>query len=101
MTWVYEVKRGGKRTIAVKNGGQVELYREDGEPLECPLIAEVLRHVPARAAVIDGEIIYVIPEPGDRQVRFFAWDLLHLNGHDMTMRVAGRAQAPIMYPHAR
>jgi len=84
--WVYEVRRGGKRTIAVKNGGRVKLYREDGEPLECPLVAEVLRHVPARAAVIDGEIIYLIPERGDRQLRFFAWDLLHLNGHDMTMR---------------
>ena len=84
--WVYEVKRGGKRTIAVKNGGRVKLYREDGEPLECPLIADVLRHVPAKAAVIDGEIIYLIPARGDRQLRFFAWDLLHLNGHDMTMR---------------
>jgi bifunctional non-homologous end joining protein LigD len=84
--WVYEVKRGGKRTIAVKNGGHVKLYCKDGELLECPLIAEVLRHVPARAAVIDGEITYLVPERGDRQVRFLAWDLLHLNGHDMTMR---------------
>jgi len=84
--WVYEVKRGGKRTIAVKNDRNVKLYREDGERLECPLIEEVLRRVPARAAVIDGEIIYVIPKPGDRQMRFFAWDLLHFNGHDMTLQ---------------
>ena len=83
--WVYEVKRGGERIIAVKNGGQVKLYHEDGEAFECPLIAEGLRRVPARAAVIDGEIIYVIREPGQRQLRFFAWDLLHLNGHDMTL----------------
>jgi len=83
--WVYEVKRGGERTIAVKNGGQVKLYRENGEAFECPLIAEVVRRMPANAAVIDGEITYVIPEPGHRQLRFYAWDLLHLNGHDMTL----------------
>jgi bifunctional non-homologous end joining protein LigD len=84
--WVYEVKRGGERTIAVKNGGQVKLYREDGAGFECPFIVEFLRRMPARAAVIDGEIIYVTPEPGHRQMRFFAWDLLHLNGYDMTMQ---------------
>jgi bifunctional non-homologous end joining protein LigD len=89
--WVYEVKRGGKRTIAVKDGRRVKLYDEHGHRLECPSVEEKLRHVPLETAVIDGEIISVRressdrgPESDDSQLQLFAWDLLHLNGKDMT-----------------
>jgi bifunctional non-homologous end joining protein LigD len=89
--WVYEVKRGGKRTIAVKDGRRVKLYDEHGDRLECPSIEEKLRHVPLETVVIDGEIISLNrestdcdPESDDRHLQFFAWDLLHLNGKDMT-----------------
>src|SRR5687767_10131948 len=36
--WIYEVKRGGKRAIAVKDGRRVKLYRENGQRLECPAV---------------------------------------------------------------
>ena len=32
--WVYEVKRGGQRTIAVKDGRRVKLYDEHGHRLQ-------------------------------------------------------------------
>ena|SRR5688572_6780450 len=90
--WVYEVKRGGRRTIAVKDGRRVKLYDEHGHRLECPAVEEKLRQVPLETAVIDGEIISINnralddSEPGrdDGQWQLFAWDLLHLNGKDMT-----------------
>src|SRR5688572_33455642 len=55
--WVYEVKRGGQRTIAVKDGRRVKLFGEDGQRFDCPPIEETLRQVPFERAVIDGEII--------------------------------------------
>ena len=90
--WVYEVKRGGERTIAVKDGRHVKLFGEDGRRLDCPRIEETLRQVPFERAVIDGEIISLPTEsnsPGAPKTRrddlqLFAWDLLHLNGHDLT-----------------
>jgi len=90
--WVYEVKRGGKRTIAVKDGRCVKLFGEDGRRLDCPSIEETLRRVPFERAVIDGEIISLDADskPGanktkqDATLQLFAWDLLHLNGHDLT-----------------
>ena len=92
--WVYEVKRGGQRTIAVKDGRRVKLYDEHGHRLECPSVEEKLRHVPLETVVIDGEIISIgrdsndsddaDPRQDDGQWQLFAWDLLHLNGKDMT-----------------
>ena len=89
--WVYEVKRGGRRTIAVKDGRRVKLYDEHGHRLECPAVEEKLRHVPLETVVIDGEIISISHESDDSdpgtdgtQWQLFAWDLLHLNGKDMT-----------------
>jgi bifunctional non-homologous end joining protein LigD len=90
--WVYEVKRGGKRTIAVKDGRCVKLFGEDGQPLNCPSVEEMLRRAPFQRAVIDGEIISVAGQPSDsgennrndRTLQLFAWDLLHLNGQDLT-----------------
>jgi bifunctional non-homologous end joining protein LigD len=92
--WVYEVKRGGKRTIAVKDGRCVKLYDEHGHRLQCPSVEDKLRHVPLEAVVIDGEIISVNresdPLQDDGQWQLFAWDLLHLNGRDMTTQPVER-----------
>ena len=89
--WVYEVKRGGKRTIAVKDNRRVKLFREDGQRVECPPVEETVRAIPAESAVIDGEIISLDPRAatydasdGEELAQLFAWDLLHLNGRDLT-----------------
>ena len=91
--WVYEVKRGGKRIIAVKDGRHVKLFGENGQRLECPSVEQTLRHAPFEQAVIDGEIISLDSEARhprrqesghEPALQLFAWDLLHLNGHDLT-----------------
>jgi len=91
--WVYEVKRGGKRIIAVKDGRHVKLFGENGQRLECPSVEQTLRHAPFEQAVIDGEIICLDSESGhprrqesahEPALQLFAWDLLQLNGHDLT-----------------
>jgi bifunctional non-homologous end joining protein LigD len=79
--WVYEVKRGGRRTIAVKDHRRVKLFREDGQRLE----------IPVESVVIDGEIISLNPgtttyeaDETEELPQLYAWDLLHLNGKDLT-----------------
>lgn len=90
--WVFEVKRGGKRTIAVKDGRRVRLYDEEGKRIECASVEAALRQAPLDSAVIDGELISLSPQHDDRsededcELRLYAWDLLHLNGQDMTTR---------------
>ena len=86
--WVYEVKRGGKRTIAVKDHRRVKLFNEDGLRLECPEVEQTMREIPVDSAVIDGEIISVIARGDGRgeesdAPRLYAWDLLYLNGRDL------------------
>jgi bifunctional non-homologous end joining protein LigD len=91
--WVYEVKRGGKRIIAVKDGRHVKLFGENGQRLDCPAVEQTLRHAPFEKAVIDGELISLGDHVNhsrqheaapDAALQLFAWDLLHLNGHDLT-----------------
>ncbi len=96
--WVYEVKRGGKRTIAVKDHRRVKLFHENGLRLECPEVEQTVREIPVDSAVIDGEIISLnaraAPDPGHEEEsdppRLYAWDLLHLNGRDLTSQPVER-----------
>jgi bifunctional non-homologous end joining protein LigD len=94
-SWFYEVKRDGRRALAVKDGTKVKLYSGDGGRLDCPEAADVLRKLDAVSVVIDCEIIALPPEgkkgghspgskPGKGPIRLYAFDLLHLNGRDLT-----------------
>ena len=93
-SWLYEVKRDGRRALAVKDGTKVKLYSGNGGRLDCPEAADVLRKLDAVSVVIDCEIIALPPEgkgghspgskPGKGPIRLYAFDLLHLNGRDLT-----------------
>src|SRR5688572_7613910 len=88
--WIYEVKWGGRRSIIVKDGSQVRVFAENGNRLDYPEIAKTVREVSSESAVIDGEIIGLTrdgkqcePHP-DCHLKLYAFDLLHINGRDLT-----------------
>jgi DNA ligase D-like protein (predicted ligase) len=99
--WLYEVKLDGYRALIVKDGDRVELRSRHNKDLTAvyPRIAAAAGRVQARSAVIDGEIVAVdaagVPSfqalqnrssfP-DHTIAFYAFDLLHLAGEDLTRR---------------
>ena len=85
--WLYEVKRDGCRVIAIKDGSKVTLLSRKGKPLDYPEAGQALRQLPANRAVIDCEIVSVNGHHGSNgkaMLRLYAFDLLHVNGRDLT-----------------
>ena len=62
--WQYEPKWDGFRCLAFRDGDRVELQSKNGQPLGryFPEVVERLRALPARAFVLDGEL--VVPVDG-------------------------------------
>jgi bifunctional non-homologous end joining protein LigD len=57
--WVHEVKFDGYRVQAHKVGTHVMIYSRNGHDFteRFPSIAQVLQELPAKAAVLDGEVV--------------------------------------------
>ena len=97
--WLYEVKFDGYRALVIKNGDRVEIRSRNDKDLTSayPGIAAAARKLVARQATVDGEVVAVdangrpsfqalqhrSAHPGHTVV-FYAFDLLHLNGRDLT-----------------
>ena len=97
--WIHEIKHDGYRIEARLDGGKVKLLTRKGLDWtrRFSAVAEAVRGLAAKAALLDGEII-VQDESGhgsfsglqsdlkagrqDRMV-YFAFDLLHLDGFDL------------------
>jgi bifunctional non-homologous end joining protein LigD len=105
--WLYEAKFDGYRAIAIKDGRSVRLLSRKGNDLskDYPAVAKAVAEVSARSAVIDGEIVAFDQDgrPSFQQlhhrsaasaaIRYFAFDLLHLNGESLTdMPLEGRRE---------
>jgi DNA ligase D-like protein (predicted ligase) len=96
--WSYEVKWDGYRAQAVKNGAVVSLASRNLRNItaQYPAIAEAAARVRARTAVLDGEIVALdaTGRPSFQglhhstldglSIVYYAFDLLHLNGRDLT-----------------
>jgi DNA ligase D-like protein (predicted ligase) len=97
--WLYEVKLDGYRALIVKNGNRVELLSRNEKDLTrtYPGVTAAADRLQADSAVVDGEIVAV--DAGGRPsfqalqhraahpshtVVFYAFDLLHLDGRDLT-----------------
>jgi bifunctional non-homologous end joining protein LigD len=122
--WVHEIKFDGYRIQARLEHGEVELLTRKGLDWteRFPNIADAVAELPARTALIDGEIV-VEDENGhssfsclqavlkagarDRFVHY-VFDLLHLDGRDLTRlplverkaelaRLIGKGRGPIRY----
>jgi bifunctional non-homologous end joining protein LigD len=95
--WLYEAKFDGYRALALKDGAKVTLLSRKGNDLtaDYPAIRAAVAAVKAKSALIDGEIV-AFDEAGrpsfqhlhhrsarPSAIRYFAFDLLHLNGKDL------------------
>jgi bifunctional non-homologous end joining protein LigD len=97
--WLYEVKLDGYRALIIKNGARVDLVSRNEKELTktYPAVTAAAQRLKADSAVIDGEIVAVDASgrpsfqalqhrgahPGFAVV-FYAFDLLHLDGQDLT-----------------
>ena len=97
--WLYEVKLDGYRALIIKDHEQVQIRSRNEKDLTAayPGITAAARRLNARTAVIDGEVV-AVDDKGHpsfqalqhraahprHTVVFFTFDVLHLNGEDLT-----------------
>ena len=96
--WIFERKFDGIRLLAYKNGETVELFSRNQLPQDIPSIAEAVKKLPVKDAILDGEITW---GPGTRAYHVF--DVMWLDGRDVTSlpleeRRALLAQLPFRPP---
>lgn len=99
--WSYEVKFDGYRALLRKDGERVQLISRNQHDLtrSYPAVAAAGRRLRATQTLLDGEIVALDPaghpsfqalqhrssHPGHAIV-FYAFDVLHLDGEDLTAR---------------
>jgi bifunctional non-homologous end joining protein LigD len=97
--WMYEVKFDGYRALLIKDADRLQIRSRNEKDMTAtyPTIAAAARQLHAEQAVVDGEIVAVdstgrpsfqalqhrSAHPG-HAIAFYAFDLLHLNGVDLT-----------------
>lgn len=99
--WVHEVKYDGYRIGCAIEDGEVTLWSRRGKDwtAQFPEVAAAARKLKARSALLDGEVAAVLPDGrtsfqalqnafggGRSDLRYFAFDLLHLDGEDLASR---------------
>lgn len=97
--WLHEIKLDGYRTLARIEKGGVRLLTRSGLDWTDRYagLADAFAELPCRAAIVDGEIAVqdehgvtrfamlqdALSRGAGHALRFFAFDLLHLNGWDL------------------
>jgi bifunctional non-homologous end joining protein LigD len=82
--WVFERKLDGIRLLAFREGPRVRLLSRNQLPQDAsyPAIAQAIAALPVENVVFDGEATGVWGKQGE--VAYHVFDLLWLNGHDLT-----------------
>jgi bifunctional non-homologous end joining protein LigD len=107
--WSYEVKWDGYRAQAIKSGGLVALASRNLKDItrQFPAIAAAAGRMAAESAIVDGEIVALDAEgrPSFQALHhwsfeglslvYYAFDLLHLNGRDLTRRPLDERRAAL------
>jgi bifunctional non-homologous end joining protein LigD len=105
--WVHEVKFDGYRVQAHKLGSRIVLFSRNGYDFteRFASIAALLREMPTKAAVLDGEVVASDADGRPNfarlhvrwtrlgAIRFWAFDLLALNGQDWRAHALVKRQA--------
>ena len=104
--WLYELKFDGYRALVLKDGAQVSILSRNRKDLtrSYPSVCASARKLKARRALLDGEIVAHDPEgrpsfqalqhtAQPRTIVYYAFDLLHLDGEDLTQRPLERRRA--------
>jgi bifunctional non-homologous end joining protein LigD len=104
--WLFERKLDGERCLAFRNGAEVRLLSRTQRPLDrtYPEIVDAISTQPVEDLVVDGEVVAFergrtsferlqqrlgITDPAQARrspvaVFFYVFDVLHLDGHDLT-----------------
>jgi bifunctional non-homologous end joining protein LigD len=98
--WLHELKLDGYRMLARIEGSKARLLTRRGNDWSArvPTVARTLAALPVEAALIDGEVVVIDPRGisdfqalqnalnagGDSICTYYAFDLLHLDGADLT-----------------
>jgi bifunctional non-homologous end joining protein LigD len=98
--WFHEIKFDGYRIQARLHGGKVELLTRRGLDwtAKFPTIAEAVEGLPARSALIDGELVVTaddgissfsllqedLKQGRHDRMAYYVFDLMHLDGVDLT-----------------
>src|SRR5215472_16908837 len=97
--WLHEIKFDGYRMHARLDAGRVQILtrRANDRTEKYPAIAKALAGLPAQNAYLDGELCGVLPDgrtafnliqnasdTGQGLLVFFLFDLLHLDGENLT-----------------
>lgn len=78
--WIFERKFDGIRLIAFRSGAEVRLLSRNRLPQSLPSIAEAIRNLPVRDAILDGELTW-----GEAGVVYHVFDLVWIDGRDVTL----------------
>src|SRR5271157_575312 len=97
--WLHELKLDGYRVQVRKEGARVRLLTRTGLDWTHRMrpIAQQLKDMPAESAILDGEVVVLnengttsfadlqaaFQEGARKPLTYFAFDLLHLNGHNL------------------
>lgn len=98
--WLHEIKFDGYRALARLETGRITLLTRRGNDWtkKFTSVAEALKQLPVNRALLDGELV-VLKENGassfealqqalsagdDSRIVYYAFDLLHLDGYDLT-----------------
>jgi DNA ligase D-like protein (predicted ligase) len=95
--WMYEVKLDGYRALLIKHEGRVRVQSRRDKPLAYPEVEAAAAQLKGGSVVLDGEIVALDQHgrpsfqalqhrgahPGHAVV-FYAFDVLHFNGEDLT-----------------
>ena len=97
--WVHELKLDGYRIQIRKDGARLRLLTRTGLDWTHRMrpIAQQVKDIAAESAILDGEVVVLnesgttsfadlqaaFQEGANKPLTYFAFDLLHLNGHDL------------------
>jgi len=98
--WIFERKFDGIRLLAFKEGADVRLYSRNRLPQNLPSLSQAIAKLPQRELILDGEITW------GRELRYYVFDILWLDGREVTTlpieeRQALLAELPLKAPMQR
>ena len=98
--WIHEIKYDGYRMLCKAEDGDVKFFSRSGRDWTGKLrsLSRWMRALPVESAILDGEVVMMnadgvsnfqalqnrIGAGSDHELRYYAFDLLYLNGHDVT-----------------
>jgi len=104
--WSYELKLDGYRAVLIKNGDRIQILSRSATDLtrDYPSIVSAGKKLVAERVVLDGEIVALgangrpsfqtLQNRSQRpRIEFYAFDALHLQGHDLINQILERRRA--------